>query len=278
MENSNKKTELLNYLIPIIEDIIKNEFTAVEKKHWDKSLKYLKTDITNLFSVFFSSAENNINFPNINDNPSISILTREDAEPLAAKLYKNVKADKKMLSNFSTLLLKINLLYQSKINNEFQDLNSNIISKLQNNTTLLGQIHNYPRLLVDTNYPSIRTFVPNTKCIFNYTILRHQLQEHNFLNKDVDVESFKMIFSQERINSKFNKISWLGSIFELKTFITELYGNEILLDNLNYYYTIIDCFNIDDKEIDYDQLKSPKGSKKKLDLIKRIISNCIIKK
>lgn len=279
MENLNKKAEFLNYFVPIVEEIIKNEFTEVEKKNWIKSLKYLKTDINNLFSVLFFSTEHNMNFQNIIDYPIFSILSKKEAEPVFDKLFKNVKANKNMINNLNSLLFKINISFQIKINYEFEGTNhEELISKLERKTILLGLKNGFPKELVDTNYPSIRTFVPSTKCIFNYTNLRLQLVEHNFLNKDVKIESFKMIFSQERINSKFNKISWLGSIFELKTFINELYENEILLDNLNYYYTIIDCFKIDDKEIDFDQLKSPKGSKKKLELIKNIISNCIIKK
>jgi len=279
MEDIDKKTEFLNYIIPILEDIIENDFNANEKKYWVKSLKYLKTDIYNLFSIYFFYDENNLDSQNIINNPNLFFSNKKEAEPLASELFKNVKTDKKMLNNFNSLLYKINIIYQSKINIEFQDtIHEEVISKFQSKTILLGQRYCFPKELVDTNYPSIRTFFPNEKCIFNFTNLRLELQKNNYLNTDIDVESFKMIFSQERINSKFNKISWLGSIFELKFLINELYEKEVLLDELNYYYTIMDCFLNDDKEIDFNQLKSPKGSKKNFDLIKNIISNCIKKK
>ena len=112
----------------------------------------------------------------------------------------------------------------------------------------------------------------------NFTKLRLSLQENEkFLSNNVDEDSYKMIFSLKKVNSKFKKVSWLGSIFELKFFINELFTQKIIIKDDNYYLTIIDCFLIKGNEIEKNQLANPRGSKINTSLLKSYISNSIIK-
>ncbi|MEQ3662216.1 MAG: hypothetical protein ABNG96_05945, partial [Flavobacterium sp.] len=263
------------------EEIINKDFSDNEKKEWLKCLNYLKIDSLRLIQLLLKQ----ISFEESNylKSPSLSYSNKNDGLPFINELYINSRYNKKVDTNLAILFYRISLIYQSKLNNEFLNDNysseqKNIILNLERNTILKGQRFGIPNELIKSEITSSRTFNRIENSELNFTKLRLSLQENQkFLSKNVDEDSYKMIFSLKKVNSKFKKVSWLGSIFELKFFINELFTQKIIIKDENYYLTIIDCFLIKGNEIEKNQLANPRGSKVNTSLLKSYISNSIIK-
>lgn len=261
--------ELFEFLSPIFHEIIEHELIQNEKKEWDKCLSFFKIDLDELLKIYIF----NINFGKKSEfTITLSNEEKEAAITFRDVLYKNVKrGNSKIEKNFNTLLHKILLIYYIKL--EEKKIVSEELEKQINKSPIKWNRFGFPRELETVNYPSFRTFQLNEKqkTITNLTALKKFLELNIFIEKDTDSDSFRVIFNQEKINSKFKKINWIGSLYELKTFINILFKENIIIYDKNYYLTIIDCFLIYEKEIEYNQLSNPRGSKKRIELFHSIL-------
>lgn len=275
------KKEFIENFHSTFEEIINKDFSDNEKKEWLKCLSYLKIDSLTLIEIYFKHFR--FEESDLLKSPSLSYSNKDEGLPIRDKLYENRRFNKKVDTNLAILFYRIALIYQSKLNNEFLNGNysseeKNIILNLERNTIVKGQRFGIPNELIKSEITSFRTFNRIENSELNFTKLRLSLQENEkFLSNNVDEDSYKMIFSLKKVNSKFKKVSWLGSIFELKFFINELFTQKIIIKDDNYYLTIIDCFLIKGNEIEKNQLANPRGSKINTSLLKSYISNSIIK-
>lgn len=269
-----KKNMFLDYMVSTFEDIVQNDFSQYEKENWNKCMKYYNSNFRDFFSAIYDSIDTDITIDSKITEPALSFSNKHNLGTAINEFYEKQKPNKKIDTNFYILLYKMNLIYQEKINLEFQDTEHlEKILRLQNKTILLGQRHNASRELIDIDIPSIRTFFQNEDCNFNFTKLRVKLIKNRFISENIESDSFETIFSLNKISSKFNKISWLGSLLELKYFIKLLIEKGIIFNDVNYKYTIADCFLKDEKVIKIEQLDSPSGSKKNFETIKYVVED-----
>jgi hypothetical protein len=274
-----KKNMFLDYMVSTFEDIVQNDFSQYEKENWNKCMKYYNSNFRDFFSAIYDSIDTDITIDSKITEPALSFSNKHNLGTAINEFYEKQKPNKKIDTNFYILLYKMNFIYQEKINLEFQDTEHlEKILRLQNKTILLGQRHNASRELIDIDIPSIRTFFPNEDCRFNYTTLRLNLKKNGFISENSEVDSFNAIYSINKISSKFNKISWLGSLLELKYFIRILIEKGVIFNDVNYKHTIADCFLKDEKVIKIEQLDSPSGSNKNFDTIIKIVETSIMKK
>lgn len=265
---------LLDYTVSTFEDIVQNDFSENERKSWSICLKYYNSNIRNIFSVIYDSIDTDITIDSKAKEQALSFSNKHTLGTAINEFYEKQKPNKKIDTNFYILLYKMGLIYQEKINIEYQDTEYyETILRLQNKTILLGQRYNASRELIDIDIPSIRTFFPNEDCRFNYTNLRIKLKKNGFISEDIEIYSFETIFSLNKMSSKFNKVSWLGSLLELKYFIKVLIEKGVIFNDANYKYTIADCFLKHEKVIKIGQLDSPSGSKKNFETINDIVEN-----
>lgn len=275
------KDKLKDFLFEIFDEIIKFDFSNDEKNEWDKCLNYFNIDLHQFLNILLD----NIEIKNIsrNNNVSLSDAAKKDAEPFVNELFKNVKRrNLKIEKNFNTLNYRLNLIFNFKIKEMLEKVNienPDFDKEIQYSSLKFNRF-GFPRELEFSNFPSMRTFIAidKHKAYLNITSLRTQLINEYFLdNETIDNDSFEAIFNKKSINKKFVKINWLGSIYELKEFINILFDKDVITKDLNYYFTIIDCFLIKGTNIEFSQLKNPRGSSKRIELLENIISNSIVK-
>lgn len=271
-----EKDEFLEIQYLIYNLVIETELTKKEKIEWNKCLSFFDVDLYKLLEIMY---DNIIPFQKININ---SVSNKEIAQPFKETLFKNVKKNNSFIeNNFLTILHRIKLACDIKLYELFDEHNVEYpeLEKLNNKSLLFYNRHGFPRELKIVNFPSIRTFhlLERQKSSFNITILRTLLQNNeSFLPKNIDKESFQIVFSIKKINSKFIPINWIGSIYELKKFINLLFEKKVIAEDINYYYTIIDCFLVKNEKIEYSQLLNPRGSNKRLKEIENAISKSIL--
>ena len=143
----------------IFEDIIQNVFSENERKNWNVCLKYYNTDFREFTSPVYDSIATDITFDSKITESTLSFSNKNNLGTAITEFFKKQKPNKKIDTNFYILLYKMNLIYQERINIEFENTEHyDKVLKLQNKTILLGQRHNVSRELLDVNFPSIRTF------------------------------------------------------------------------------------------------------------------------
>jgi hypothetical protein len=272
MEESKKK-ELLKHMIPLINDIIETDFSTSEKNELIKVLKYLKTNLHDLFSHIFDV----IDEKNLNPSITIEMLSysnkySEESITLHKKIFSNGGGNQILDKNLSILFYRLSLLFQVRLNNYFNNSSSDIekdtIFKLEQKTLILAHRFGMNTDLVHET-KSKKTFRAEKVFKRNARIIFKKLQ-NNFITNP-DFEHFEMAFSIKKISKDFKKINWVNSILELKCFINLLMDKNLIVTEINYYEIIADCFTVNSRDISAKQIFNPKGSQKRFQILKDII-------
>lgn len=270
----NKKNEYLNYLIPLLQSFIENDFSFEERREMIKILKYLKTNLYDLFSNIYDGMDKDNISANITSK-SLSYSYKNSDESIRIKklIYKDAVDNKILDKNLAILLYRLDILFQTHFNNDIANnlaqKEKEIIAQLDTKTFILGQRYGLNTQII-TEVKSRKTFRANLN-FKNCSTSVYKDLTRDFL-KNTEINNFKMAFSIEKMTKNFKKVNWEKSIFELKSFIKLLMDNKFIVKEENYYEIIEDCFTVNSKDIVSSQLENPKGSKKRLEILESVIS------
>ena len=271
------KNEIFDFILPYYEHIIKNELSDKERHELHFCFKYFKIDLEQYVKsiIDFTDSVNT----DLATNSTLNYVPSEEPMTIIDEFVNEAKNNEIVNNNFILLNYRISLILQKMLKEnpaleESSPIYQRYMDRAELDLIFVGQRFGIPTELKKVIVPQMRTFIKYQNVKFNFTKMRVALQENEvFLKKTLDVNSFEIVFSEKRINPKFNKIAWSGSIFELKAFINELFEKKVLVKDVNFYNTIVDCFTINGNNIELKQLASPKGSKKRINFLKEIISN-----
>lgn len=270
----NKKIEYLNYLIPLLQNFIENDFSYEERKEMIKILKYLKTNLYDLFSNIYDSMDKDNISANITSK-SLSYSYKNSDESIRIKklIYKDEVDNKILDKNLAILLYRLDILFQTHLNNSITNnlaqTEKETIAQLDSKTFILGQRYGLDTQLI-TEVKSRKTFRANQNFKNCSTSIYNELKR-DFL-KNTEINNFVMAFSIVKMTKNFKKVNWEKSIFELKNFIKLLMDNKFIVKEENYYEIIENCFTVNSKDIVASQLENPKGSKKRLEILESVIT------
>lgn len=274
------KNEIFSFVLPYYEHIIKNELSDKERDELHFCFKYFKIDLEQYVKsiIDFTDSANS----DLTTNSNLNYVPSEEPMTIIDEFVYKAKNNEIVNNNFILLNYRISLILHKMLKEnpapeESSPLYQRYMERAELDLIFVGQRFGIPTELKKVIVPQMRTFIKYQNVKFSFTKMRVALQENEvFLKKTLDVNSFEIVFSEKRINPKFNKIAWSGSIFELKVFINELFEKKVLVKDVNFYSTIVDCFTINGNDIELKQLASPKGSKKRINILKEIISNSFI--
>lgn len=250
-------------------DFLENGLFESEVEELEKALNILEMNSWSVIQFIVKNSAKMFDFLN-NINLSVEALQKfhEEFEKSNFEITANNREAFRILGVYMD---KFSCYLFSKEDNK----NYQLFADLKNKKTLIDtRFNSAPQIIKSIDKPKgVRVFKLRERYkSYNLSILNAKLkQTKKFVAEDTTLESLEMVFGIKKVSKKFKKINWIGSILELKYFITFLM-KAIVHNDPNFKFVICDCFLIKDSEIKESQIKSPSGSNRNFKDLEDIIN------